>query len=141
MLKTLNFFNNFTIQLLLNTIPLSSITAEKRPRKTGPSLVTWKQLQAKMPWGALFLLGGGFAIARAGVETGMNTWIGQQLEPIKYANKYLVMVATTILASFITELTSNAATCNIISPVVFTVVSRFFKSTFLLSYLIAIKHS
>lgn len=35
----------------------------KRPTVASPPLVTWKVVQAKLPWGLIFLLGGGFALA------------------------------------------------------------------------------
>ena len=41
--------------------------------KNSPSLVTWKIVEKKMPWGVLLFLGGGFALSDACTKTG--SWI------------------------------------------------------------------
>jgi sodium-dependent dicarboxylate transporter 2/3/5 len=38
--------------------------------KKSPSLVTWKVIEKKMPWGVLLFVGGGFAISDACTKTG-----------------------------------------------------------------------
>ena len=38
--------------------------------KKSPSLVTWKVVEKKMPWGVLLFVGGGFAISDACTKTG-----------------------------------------------------------------------
>ena len=40
--------------------------------KNSPSLVTWKIVEKKMPWGVLLFLGGGFALSDACTKTGLN---------------------------------------------------------------------
>ena len=33
--------------------------------ETSPSLINWKLVETKLPWGVIFLLGGGFALSDA----------------------------------------------------------------------------
>ena len=36
----------------------------KNSLKNAPSLITWRLIETKMCWGVIFLLGGGFALAK-----------------------------------------------------------------------------
>ena len=42
----------------------------KESLKNAPSLITWRLIETKMCWGVIFLLGGGFALAK--VSFGQN---------------------------------------------------------------------
>ncbi len=72
---------------------------------------------ARMPWGILFLFGGGLSLAAAVQANGVAEFIGSQtgiaasLPPI-----VLVFIVTTVIV-FLTELTSNAATTASLVPV------------------------
>lgn len=46
----------------------------KRPTVASPPLVTWKVVQTKLPWGLIFLLGGGFALAEG---SKVSAWFKQ----------------------------------------------------------------
>lgn len=39
-------------------------TSMKNSLKNAPSLITWRLIETKMCWGVIFLLGGGFALAK-----------------------------------------------------------------------------
>ena len=39
-------------------------TPMKNSLKNAPSLITWRLIETKMCWGVIFLLGGGFALAK-----------------------------------------------------------------------------
>ncbi|KAL4720345.1 hypothetical protein ACJJTC_019401 [Scirpophaga incertulas] len=41
--------------------------------KPSPGIVTWAILKDKVPWGLLFLLGGGFALAEGSKATGLSS--------------------------------------------------------------------
>ena len=36
--------------------------------KNSPSLITWRLIETKMCWGVIFLLGGGFALAKVNIR-------------------------------------------------------------------------
>ncbi|GLV36956.1 I'm not dead yet [Carabus blaptoides fortunei] len=112
------------VTILLIAIPAScscvyfcSKDHGKRPKQRGQGLVTWKVIQTKIPWGLLFLLGGGFAVADAGTKSGMSDYLGKKLSVMKSLNKMLVLGITSFAASWATELTSNVAICSIIISV------------------------
>lgn len=97
----------------------------KRPKQRASGLVTWKVLQSKMPWGLLFLLGGGFAVADAGTKSGMSDYLGKKLSVMKSLDKILVLAITSFVSSWATELTSNVAICSIIISVLNEMVSKY----------------
>lgn len=70
-----------------------------------------------IPWGILLLFGGGLAIAAGFKETGLATWIGEQLTILEGVNFILMILLTTALVLFLTEITSNTATATMILPV------------------------
>ena len=39
-------------------------TSMKNSLKNAPSLIAWRLIETKMCWGVIFLLGGGFALAK-----------------------------------------------------------------------------
>lgn len=94
--------------IVLFTLP-SRGTQEKR-------ILRWED-STKIPWGILLLFGGGLAIAAGFVDSGLSEWIGEQLRTLDGINIFLVIVISTALVLFLTEITSNAATATMILPV------------------------
>jgi sodium-dependent dicarboxylate transporter 2/3/5 len=84
--------------------------------KRGERLLDWATA-VKIPWGLLLLFGGGIALARGFANTGLSAFLGAQLVALS-AVPVLVMVAVTaLLVTFLTEVTSNTATTNILIPI------------------------
>jgi sodium-dependent dicarboxylate transporter 2/3/5 len=81
-----------------------------------PRVLSWEDSK-KIPWGILLLFGGGLAIAAGFTETGLSTWIGEQLLVLDGVNIVLTVLVATALVLFLTEITSNAATATMIMPV------------------------
>jgi sodium-dependent dicarboxylate transporter 2/3/5 len=46
-------------------------------------LINWKIIERKMPWELVFLLGGGFALAKGTSESGLSAYLGVQLEALR----------------------------------------------------------
>lgn len=80
-------------------------------------MITWKYIHAKMPWGLIFLMGGGFALAKGGQTSGMSEMIGQSLTGLKTLPFPLVVILICLTAQILTEFTSNVAIANILLPV------------------------
>ncbi len=78
----------------------------------------WKTAAARMPWGIVFLIGGGFALAAGITGSGLAAWIGSQLGALKGTPVWLLVLVTCLLSTALTEATSNVATVLMFSPVV-----------------------
>ncbi len=92
--------------LLLFIIP-----AKKRGR-----LMDW-ETALKLPWGVLLLFGGGFALAAGFAESGLSETLGRKVESLSFLHPALLVVAVSLLVTFLTELTSNTATAQIFLPI------------------------
>ncbi|XP_044739634.1 protein I'm not dead yet-like [Chrysoperla carnea] len=90
---------------------------QKECPKSSEPLITWKLLHQKCPWGLMFLLGGGFALALGSEKSGMSTMIGEWLSAMHVLPDWIIMALIAIIASFMTELSSNVAICNIVAPI------------------------
>ncbi|MDG5470731.1 SLC13 family permease [Jeotgalibacillus sp. ET6] len=87
------------------------------PAKSGSGkLLDWS-VAKDIPWGILLLFGGGLAIAAGFRETGLASWIGEQLTVLEGVSFILMIVITAALVLFLTEITSNTATATMILPV------------------------
>ncbi|SDH17773.1 solute carrier family 13 (sodium-dependent dicarboxylate transporter), member 2/3/5 [Alteribacillus persepolensis] len=80
-------------------------------------LLEWKDSR-DIPWGILLLFGGGLAIAAGFSQTGLSNWIGEQLTVLEGMNFLLIVLVSTAVVLFLTEITSNTATGTMILPVV-----------------------
>ena len=92
-----------------------------KPEEGAPSrhynLMDWPTAN-RLPWEILLLFGGGFALAGGFAETGLSEWIGQRFAGAFHDQPaWAVVLATCTLLTFLTELTSNTATCNILLPI------------------------
>ncbi len=72
---------------------------------------------SKLPWHIVLLFGGGFALAQAFADSGTAVWIGQQMDFAKNLPPLLIIFLTALLMSFLTELSSNTATTEMLLPV------------------------
>ncbi|XP_055376880.1 protein I'm not dead yet [Condylostylus longicornis] len=87
------------------------------PNKTINSLHSWKFIQQKVPWGLIFLLGGGFALAKGTEVSKLDKLLGQGLKGLKGLHPLVLLLVVILFAEFATEFSSNVAMCNIIVPV------------------------
>lgn len=83
----------------------------------GGRVLEWKDSR-DIPWGVLLLFGGGLAIASGFRETGLSSWMGDQLTVLDSLHLLLIIACATLLILFLTEITSNTATATMILPVV-----------------------
>ena len=109
------FINDGTVAIfiafLLFIIPSS---------KKNTPLVTW-EITKKIPWHVVFLLGGGFAIAKAFVSSGLSVYLGNQLTSLASFSDLGMITAVVTGVTFLTEFTSNTATTEILLPVISSV--------------------
>jgi sodium-dependent dicarboxylate transporter 2/3/5 len=88
------------------------------PAKSGKStsLMDWDTAK-KLPWGVLLLFGGGLAIAGGFKDSGLTTWLGEQLTSLKGISYLLILTLVVTLVIFLTEITSNTATATMMMPI------------------------
>ncbi|SFF64270.1 solute carrier family 13 (sodium-dependent dicarboxylate transporter), member 2/3/5 [Halobacillus alkaliphilus] len=81
------------------------------------SILDWDTV-LKLPWGILWLFGGGLALAAGIVSSGLDKWIGNQL--VNFSDiPFFIMVGLIIaVITLLTEFTSNTATSTMVYPIV-----------------------
>lgn len=84
-------------------------------RRRRGRLMDWNTA-LRIPWGILLLFGGGFALASGFKETGLTAWIGERFLPLAGTSPNVLVLATSSLLTFLTEVTSNTATTEMILP-------------------------
>lgn len=82
----------------------------------GGRVLDWS-VSKDLPWGILLLFGGGLALATGFKETGLAEWIGGRLTVLDGFNFVVIVIISTALVLFLTEITSNTATATMILPV------------------------
>ena len=93
--------------ILLFVIPVKS---NKR------SLLIWKEA-VKLPWGVIILFGGGMALAKGFVDSGLSIWFGNNLTSLNGFPMILLILSIVTSVNFLTEMTSNLATTAMLLPV------------------------
>lgn len=71
----------------------------------------------KIPWEIVLLFGGGFALAKGFVSSGLSSLIGTQFQYLSDVPLIFLIAAISLIVTFLTELTSNTATSQIILPI------------------------
>jgi sodium-dependent dicarboxylate transporter 2/3/5 len=82
----------------------------------GQQIMTW-ETAGKLPWHIVLLFGGGFALASAFAGSGLSQWFGEQLSWLSGLHPILIILMISLLVTFLTELTSNTATTEMILPI------------------------
>lgn len=79
-------------------------------------LMDWKTA-SKIPWNIVLLFGGGFALAGGFKESGLSIWFGEQLSGVAVFHPIIIIFIISLGMTFLTELTSNTATTEMLLPV------------------------
>ncbi|KAL3857546.1 hypothetical protein ACJMK2_012200 [Sinanodonta woodiana] len=87
-----------------------------RKEKTKP-LLHWSVVHEKLPWGVFLLLGGGFAMASAVEKSKLSVWIGEKMSVFSDLEPWVMNLILCFIVATATEVTSNAATCTLMMPI------------------------
>ena len=79
-------------------------------------LMEW-QWAKRVPWGILLLFGGGFALASGFQESGLTSWLGEQLKTFHFLPLGLIIAVVCTMATFTTEFASNTAMASTLLPI------------------------
>lgn len=91
--------------------------------KAGEFALDWKMAH-KLPWDMLLLFGGGLSLAQAITATGLDDFIGVQVNAIGGMPPFVALMAVTAIVVFASEITSNVATNAALLPILFAAAPR-----------------
>jgi solute carrier family 13 (sodium-dependent dicarboxylate transporter), member 2/3/5 len=90
------------------------------PGRNGPA-ITWREA-SEIDWGVVLLYGGGFALGVLTFQTGLAGAVGRGLTGLLPVHGSLgLLVASVVLATILSETTSNTASANMVVPVVIAI--------------------
>ncbi len=94
------------------------------PGNEGHRAINWHQAK-EIDWGVVLLYGGGFALGILSTDTGLAKAVGESLTTwIPLDDGLVLLAASTLVATLVSEVTSNTASANIVVPVVITVAKQ-----------------
>ena len=100
--------------LLLFFIPTRSKNAGV-PSVMGPDVIK------SVPWDIILLFGGGFALASGFAKTGLSAYIGKSFVGVGNLHPIIMVFILCAGMTFLTEVTSNTATTQMILPILASV--------------------
>ncbi|GAB6032205.1 hypothetical protein CHUAL_010849 [Chamberlinius hualienensis] len=86
--------------------------------KATKCILNWEILQNKVPWDLVLLQGCGYALAAGFKASELDVWLGNSMTVLQYFNPKIICYIVSLMASFVTEVFSNASTAAIMLPVV-----------------------
>jgi sodium-dependent dicarboxylate transporter 2/3/5 len=88
-----------------------------RDRSGGDTRLMGPDVIPRLPWDIVLLFGGGFALAAGFQQTGLAQIIGNQFELLGALPMFAMIILVCLAITFLTELTSNLATTEMILPI------------------------
>ncbi|CBZ53208.1 putative solute carrier family 13 [Neospora caninum Liverpool] len=92
-------------------------------RSSYRSILVYSYASKHIEWGALLLLGGGFALATSITETGLDKWLGSALLGLGNLSPPALVFCVVLITSSVTEIMSNTAAANVLLPILSGVTS------------------
>ena len=92
-----------------------------RNREDGATRVMGPDVIPRLPWNIVLLFGGGFALAAGFQDTGLAQIIGDRFEVLASLPLFVMILLVCAALTFLTELTSNTATTEMILPILASV--------------------
>ncbi len=71
-----------------------------------------------LPWDIVILIGGGFALAGGFHDSGLSAYLGGKLSVLRGVSPVLMVLSICLLITFLTEITSNTATTQVVLPII-----------------------
>lgn len=96
---------------------LGGISLFVLPKTRSESLMNWAGIE-RLPFGLLFLLGGGLALSLSFVESGLADWIASSFSFVAGYPMWAITIILVAMIMFLTNIKSNTATAAIFIPIV-----------------------
>jgi len=106
------YVNDGTVAIMMAVILFFIPSKSERSLK----ILNW-ETAGKLPWHIVLLFGGGFALATGFKESGLSVWFGEQLSWLSGMHPFIIILMISLVVTFLTELTSNTATIEMILPI------------------------
>jgi len=114
-LNQFNFLSNLTDSGIAITSAFLFFLIPSSNKKN--DLLQWKQMK-QLPWGLLLLFGGGLALAKAIMISGLGDWFGSQLIFLNNFSVIYIIFILIFVTVFLTEILSNTALSITFLPIV-----------------------
>ncbi len=111
-------FDDGTVAIAMSALLFLIPAIDRGERKTA---ILDANVVRRLPWDIVLLFGGGFALAYGFRVTGLSDLIGGQFAGLANAPPFLIVVMVCLMLTFLTELTSNLATTEMILPILASV--------------------
>ncbi len=82
----------------------------------GRFVVDFQDVERNVPWSVMFLLGGGFSLATVIRDSGLTAWLAGGTQWLGVLPNAAAVLLICLAVTFLTELTSNTATTQILLP-------------------------
>ena len=93
-----------------------------RPSGAGKARILDAGVLTRLDWSTLMLFGGGLTLGSLMFETGLARWLGGIIfQAIPIQGTYGVVLAATLVAVIVSEMTSNTASAAVVVPVVLAI--------------------
>ena len=76
--------------------------------ETSPSLIDWKTVETKLPWGVILLLGGGFAVSDACTKSGLSKWLVAKCMILVGLPAWLINAIVCVLTAALTQVNNKS---------------------------------
>ena len=106
------FINDGTVAIIIGIVLFVIPSKEHKSRR----IMDWKTA-TRLPWNIVLLFGGGFALASGFKESGLSIWIGQHMAGALQTHPLIIILTVSLIMTFLTELTSNTATTEMLLPI------------------------
>ncbi|VUZ41217.1 unnamed protein product [Hymenolepis diminuta] len=83
------------------------------------TVLPWKVASSKCPWTVLFLIGGGFALSDICSYSGLSKTVSTYMLGLKSLPVFALILVFSLLSMIMTTFVANAATANVLLPIMF----------------------
>ena len=101
--------------LSLFVIP-NGMSGIDRDEERNRVLLDWEDTK-ELPWGIVFLFGGGMALAEGFQSSGLAQWVGSKASMLDGFSLLMIVCVLIAVVNFLTEVTSNLATTSMLLPI------------------------
>jgi len=110
------YISDTTVALVMAAMLFVIPAGGRDGARRGRFLMDWATAQ-RLPWGILLLFGGGFSIAAAFGGSGLSYWCGTVFAGVEIGSPLLLVACLCLAMTFLTEITSNTATTQVMLPI------------------------